>query len=174
MKLSVICALLLSASPVLVHAQKDCSKIFDRTFQRISNDKLVAFEVNSGFYLKAEFKKNCKLVRIDVAPKNFSPHLNPEWKEVDFGLGLAEEEYTQLLTRINGIKPLGRLVHKGTVCPVTNSTCWMRDDYANAYILRGLRPSPGGSESSKTRTFEIHFGKFVPRSTPGVTMLTRL
>ena len=102
-----------------------------RAFQRISNDKLVAFEVNSDFYLEAQFKKNCKLVRIDVSPKNFSQHLNPEGKEVDFDLGLTEEEYTQLLARINEITPLGRLMHKGKICPVTNSTCWMRDDYAS-------------------------------------------
>ena len=165
MKLILFFALL-SASPVLVQAQpknSDCLKIFDRAFQRISNDKLVAFEVNSDFYLEAQFKKNCKVVRIDVSPKNFSQHLNPEGKEVDFDLGLTEEEYTQLLARINEITPLGRLMHKGKICPVTNSTCWMRDDYANAYVLRGLRPGPGGSEPSKTRVFEIHFGKFVQR-----------
>ncbi len=162
----LITALLtLSAPAHLVVGQKTspkCLQIIDRSFHRASTEKLIAYEVNSDYFLQAEFQKNCDLFRIDVSPKYFWEYLNADWKEPEYGVGLLDDQYTQLLAKIDQIKPLGTLIRKGQAGEVTNATLWLRDSYTQAYIERGLRDVLGKhDEPMRVATFTIYFVRSV-------------
>lgn len=158
----MITALLtLSAPEHLVVGQKsspECLQIIDRSFQRASTENIIAYEVNSDYFLLAEFQKNCDLFKIDVSPKYFWEYLNPDWKEPEYRVGLLDDQYSQLLARIDQIKALGALIRKGQAGEVTNATLWLRDSYTKAYVERRLRDVLGEhDEPMKVTSFTIYF-----------------
>ena len=136
----------------------ECLSIIDRSFQNVSAEKLILYEVNSEYLLQAEFQKKCELSRIDISPKYFWDYINPEWKQPGHLVSLSEEEYTQLLSKINQIKPLGSLVLKGQTGVVTNATLRLLDRYEKGYVERRLYDSVGEQDTPKKLTsFSIYF-----------------
>jgi hypothetical protein len=165
-RIILITALLtLSAPAHFVVGQKTspkCLQIIDRSFHRVSTEKLIAYEVNSDYFLRSEFQKNCDLVKIDVSPKYFWEYLNPDWKEPKGGIGLLDDQYKELLDKIDQIKSLGTLIRKGEGGEVDNATLWLRDRYAKAYVQRRLRDVLGKhDEPMKVTSFTIYFIKSV-------------
>lgn len=161
----VIIALTLGAQEHFVLGQKtstECLSTIDRSFQRASTEKLILYEVNSDYFLQAEFQKNCELSRIDISPKYFWDYLNPEWKEPGHWVSLSDDQYVELLDKIDQIKSLGSLVHRAQVGEVTNSTLWLVDRYDNGYIERRLRYSIGEQgERNRVTSFSIYFVRSV-------------
>jgi hypothetical protein len=161
----IIALLTLSAPAHLAVGQKTspkCAQIIERFFPRASTEKLVAYEVNGDYFLRAEFEKNCDLVRVDVGPKYFWEYLNPDWKEPKGGIGLLGDQYKALLDKIDQIKPLGTLIRKGEGGEVDNATLWLRDRYVNAYVQRRIRDILGKhDEPMKVTSFTIYFIKSV-------------
>lgn len=161
-KLILLIALLAFATPdnsvVGQTPSTECLPIIDRSFQKVRVRKLIGYEVNSKYLLQAEFQQECELSRIDVSPKHFWGHLNPEWKQAGDLVSLPEDEYTQLLSKINQIKPLGALMNKGQVGVVTNATLPLVDRYENGYVERRLYDSVGEQDEPKKLTsFSIYF-----------------
>jgi hypothetical protein len=161
----IIALLTFSAPEHFVVGQKsspECLKTIDRFFHRLSSEKLIAYEVNSDYFLRAEFQKNCDLFKIEVSPKYFWEYLNADWKEPEYRVGLLDDQYAQLLAEIDQIKPLGTLIRKGQAGEVTNATLWLRDSYTQSYIERGLRDVLGKhDEPMKVATFTIYFVRSV-------------
>ena len=140
----------------------ECLQIIDRSFQRVSTAKLIAYEVNRDYFLRAEFEKNCDLVKIDVSPKYFWEYLNPDWKEPEYRVDLLDDQYKQLLAEIDQIKTLGALIRKGQGGEVTNTTLWLRDRYAKAYVQRRIRDVLGEhDEPMRVISFTVYFVRSV-------------
>ena len=136
----------------------ECLPIIARSFRKIRAEKLILYEVNSKYLLQAEFLHKCELSRIDVSPKYFWDYLNPEWKQAGDLVSLSEDEYAQLLSKINQIKPLGALIMTGQVGVVTNATLPLVDKYEAGYVERRLYDSVGEQDEPKKLTsFSIYF-----------------
>jgi hypothetical protein len=134
----------------------------------VSTEKLIAYEVNNDYFLRAEFQKNCDLVKIDVSPKYFWEYLNADWKEPEYGVGLLDEQYRQLLAKIDQIKPLGTLIRKGQGGVVDNATLWLRDRYTKTYVQRRLRDVLGEHDNpSSVTSFTIYYVKSVRGTVSG-------
>jgi hypothetical protein len=152
-----------------------CLSIIDRSFQKVSIQNFNLYEVNSDYFLRAEFQKNCELSRIDISPKHFYDYLNPQWKEPGHLVSLSDDQYTQLLARIDQIKPLGSLVGRGQVGVVTNATLWLLDRYDQAYVERRLRDSVETQDQpGKVTSFSVYFirsvaGRVSDKSPSGLT-----
>lgn len=158
----MITALLIFSAPAdIVVGQKispECELHIVPFFQRANTEKLVAYEVNSDYVLLAEFDKNCDLVRVDVSPKYSWDYLQPDWKEPKHSVGLLDDQYGRLLTKIGQMKPLGSLIHKGEGGNVSNSTLWLLDRYSKAFVERGMSFVLGDqTEPSQVRIFTIYF-----------------
>ena len=174
--------LILSAPEHFVVGQKsspECLQIIDRFFHRASSEKLIAYEVNSDYFLRAEFQKNCDLFKIEVSPKYFWEYLNADWKEPEYRVGLLDDQYAQLLSKIDQIKPLGSLIYIGQAGYVTNSTLWLRDRYTKVYIERGIRDVLGEHDNpSRVTSLAIYFirsvrGKVSDKKLDGVSTAER-
>jgi hypothetical protein len=121
-------------------------------------DKINLYEVTSDYFLEAEFQNDCQLSRIDVRPKYFWAHLNADWKEPEQFVSLSNAQYEDLLKRIEQIKALGPLIHRGEAGEVTNATLWLVDHYERAYVERALHDSIV-DETTRNRltSFSIYF-----------------
>lgn len=157
----VIIALAIGAEAQIVLGQKastECLPIIDRSFQRASTEKLVLYEVSSDYFLQAEFQKKCELSRIDISPKYFLEHLNPAWKEPEHLVSLSDDQYAQLMAKIDQIKSLGSLIRRGQVGAVTNATLWLVDRYEKAYVERRVHDSVGEQdEPNRVTSFSVYF-----------------
>lgn len=136
----------------------ECSSIIDRSFQKVSTEKVSLYEVNNDYFLQAEFQKNCELSRIDVSPKYFWDYVNPQWKEPGQLVSLLDDQYIELLSKINQIKSLGALIRKGQTGVVTNATLRLVDRYEKGYVERRLYDSVGEQdEAKKVTSFSVYF-----------------
>jgi hypothetical protein len=174
----ILITLALGAQGQLVSGQTistQCLSIVDRSFQRVSTEKLNLYEVNSDYFLQAEFQKKCELSKIDISPKYFWDYLNPQWEEPGHLVSLSDDQYTQLLAKIDQIKSLGSLVRRGQVGTVTNATLWLVDMYDKAYVERRLRDSVVEQDQpNKVTSFSVYFirsvdGKVSDKSRTGLS-----
>jgi hypothetical protein len=102
------------------------------------------------------------LSRVNINPKYSWEYLNSEWKEPEYLVSLSDDEYTQLLAKIDQIKPLGSLIRKGQAGEVTNSTLWLFDRYTRAYVERGVHDFPGQHDDPmKIKSFSVYFVRSV-------------
>jgi hypothetical protein len=151
-----------------------CLSIIDRSFQKVTIENFNLYEVNSDYFLRAEFQKDCELSRIDISPKYFYDYLNPQWEEPGHLVSLSDDQYTQLLARIDQIKSLGSLVRRGQVGVVTNATLRLLDRYDKAYVERRLRDVEKQGQPGKVTSFSVYFirsvdGKVSDKSLSGLT-----
>jgi hypothetical protein len=100
-------------------------------------------------FFELEFQKDCELSLIDISPKYFWAYLNPQWREPEHFVSLSDDQYEQLLAKVDEIKSLGSLVSKGQVGAVTNQTLALVDRYDKAYVERRLRDSVELSQNGK-------------------------
>lgn len=96
------------------------------------------FEINGEYALKIRVTKSGDVTRIEVSPKYFFQEQVPEWKEPDHVVGLANNDYLELLSKVARLKPVGRVISEGKIGAVTNSKLWLLDEYQNAFIQRRL------------------------------------
>jgi hypothetical protein len=157
----IIVLLALGVQSQLVVGQNsspECFSIIERSFQKVSTEKVSLYEVNNDYFLQAEFEKPCELSRIDISPKYFWEHVNPQWKEPARLVSLSDDQYTELLSTINQIKLLGALISKGQTGLVTNATLRLVDRYEQGYVERRLYDSVGEQdEPKKVTSFSVYF-----------------
>lgn len=73
-------------------------------------------------------------------------------------MSLSDDQYTQLLAKIDQIKPLGSLIRRGQAGEVTNATLWLFDRYTKAYVERGVHDFLGKQdEPMKIKSFSVYF-----------------
>lgn len=157
----IIVLLILGGQEQFVPGQKtstECLSMIDRSFQKVSTEKAMLYEVNSDYFLQAEFQKSCEVSRIDVSPRYFWDYLNPEWKEPGHLVTLSDDQFTQVLSKIDQIKPLGSLVQRGQTGVVTNATLRLLDRYEKGFVERRLYDSVGElGRAKKVTSFSVYF-----------------
>jgi hypothetical protein len=132
-----LCALGTSGS-MPQRSPRDCLGATRRLFGAEIQSKRHLFEVNKQYALELHLSKHCDITKIEVAPKYFWEEANPLWKEPSYSVELSEEDYQDVLAKVERIRRLGSLVRKGTSGSVTNSKLWLWDQYEQAFVERGV------------------------------------
>ena len=98
------------------------------------------FGVNRSYVLRLKWTEAGGVEEAAIEPRIWFEEQYPgwTWEALDFEY-LSADEAKELLTRIDLLRPLGRLVraHSG-VAIVTNVTAPMIDRYENAAVTRGM------------------------------------
>lgn len=135
-----------------------CSSPLDQRFKKLTTEKLTFYEVNRDYVLQAQFQKNCELSRVDVSPRYFWDYLNPKWREPGYLVSLSEDQFREILAKMDQIASLGPLAYEGKIGTVTNATLWLVDKYQNAFLERRLHLIVGqGEDENKVSSFSIYF-----------------
>jgi hypothetical protein len=124
--------------------------------------KLNLFKVNTFYVLHASFGKGDGLEKLEVVPKYYFEEDHPNWKETDSFEALSWNEFQELLTRLDLIKPRGRLLRPASpISAVTNMTAWHTAVYNNGIFTWGEVVDLGQGEDvpAKVKWFRVEFGK---------------
>jgi len=100
------------------------------------------FEVNTDFVLEVAFVDD-ELIKFSVSTKYYFQKEYPEWKEPNEKPQLGANDYLILLTKLESVKPKGKIVSKGFVGECTNSNCWHQDFYQDAFLEYAMRGQDG-------------------------------
>src|SRR6476619_300022 len=91
------------------------------------------FSVNRDYGLRLRLTNKEQLTRIDVLPKYGFEELVPSWTEPDYTVAMSEGEFNQLLAKLEAIKAIGPLKHRGFADAVTNSKISPIDEYEHGF-----------------------------------------
>jgi len=105
--------------------------------QRVENSPIL-FDINRFYVLHVEFGADDQLAKASIEPKFYYEDTHPDWEEPDKFEWLSTGQVGELLSRLDRLRPLGKLVrrHSGVVF-VTNLTGPQTDEYENAAVTRG-------------------------------------
>lgn len=160
--IALICAavLLYSASINAQAAEKKtvletCARLFGASLDTKPN----LFEVNSLFVLHAKFDSHDELTELAVFPKYLLEESHPEWTEPNNKVYLSRSEYENLLSRLDVLKPKGRLIHSVESGAITNSTNYYLDQYEHCFVDWGEWWDWYRSDNfrGEIRFFSIHY-----------------
>lgn len=113
---------------------QSCAQLFGAAVDAKQN----LFEVNQAFVLQVTFNKRGKLAEFAVKPKYFFNDTHPEWKEPDLFPSLSPSEFRDLITRLDAMKPKGRLLKpRSNFRVVTNLTTYPKEIYKHAVLEWG-------------------------------------
>ena len=133
----VLTVFLLLISSLSISAQvsekKRALKECETRFGKLIDQKLNLFEVNKDFVLEVEFTDDV-LTKFSVSPKYYFHEIHPEWKEPDERPWIVPNDFQDILTKLDTMKPKGRIVSKGYIGVCTNSNCWYQDYYEDAFL----------------------------------------
>ena len=103
-----------------------------------ATSKAAVFELNATHAMEFEFDKDCQIVKVQISPKYVWEEKIPEWVEPSSAPGLSMSEYEDALAKINELRAMGSLLHKGDarMSIVTNSKQYTKDNYEHALIER--------------------------------------
>jgi hypothetical protein len=96
------------------------------------------FEINRFYVLRVEFGADGRLARAAIQPKYYYAETHPNWEEPDDFEWLSPGRVAELLTKIDRLQPIGKLVkpHSG-IAITTNLTTPLTDEYEHAMVRRG-------------------------------------
>ena len=103
-----------------------------------ATSKAAVFELNATHAMEFEFDKDCQIVEVQISPKYVWEEKIPEWIERRSAPGFSMSEYENALAKINELRAMGSLLHKGDarMSIVTNSKQYTQDKYEHALIKR--------------------------------------
>ena len=117
------------------------------------------FELNKDYVLKLQFGRGGEFIGVSVIPKYYLEEAEPQWSEPEYVVGMTGEEYKDLLTKVEKLRGIGPLLHKGSIGIVTNSKLWLLDRYQSAFVRRILNLTIQEPESApeSIHTFSVYF-----------------
>lgn len=126
----------------------------------------VIFEIDRHYVLNVEFDSEGRLEVARVEPKYYYEADYPEWEQAaDFKM-LSQDQVSNLVSRIDQVKPIGTLVKKyDEVIFVTNKTASITDEYEEAFVEFGnvIDLSLPDDAPTQMRYVEVRY-KNLPRS----------
>ena len=105
------------------------------------------FELNATYAIELKFDKHCQVVWVQIAPKYVWETTIPAWSESRATPELSTSEYEDALVKINQLRLIGALVHKGDsgIFIVTNSKQHAWDEHQEAFVNRVMHCCDGKS-----------------------------
>jgi hypothetical protein len=137
-------------------------KVAEQLFGRSVGEHPYLFEINGEYVLTVDLNKSGELTKVEVLPKYFFQDLMPDWKQPDHIVGLTNNEYVNLLSKVAQLKSVGSVISEGKVGAVTNSKLWL---LAKA-ILQDYRISMDLHDDSENDVSPL---KMTFRTKPGST-----
>lgn len=112
-----------------------CAQYFGPTIDAQKN----LFEANTFYVLAVTFDGKGKLTALAIRPKHLYEDEHPDWKEPDNFEYLSWIQYQNLATRLDLIRPKGKLIKPATpYSVVTNMTAWQTSIHENARLTLGV------------------------------------
>lgn len=106
-----------------------CESIFGKAIDQ----KLNLFDINKDFVLSVAFDGDA-LTSFSVKPKYYWNKEHAEWKQPAERPWLLQTAYSDLVTKLDSVKPKRRIVSKGFVGVCSNSNCWYQNYYEDAFL----------------------------------------
>ena len=118
------------------------------------------FEVNKFYVLRLQFSSDGRLEQAAVQPKYFFRDIRPDWEEPKDFEFLSKQQYTDVIARLEALRPKGALVRHADSPYVTNLTFFRKDEYENRGARVGRTHGPSSSLGSagarSVDTTEVH------------------
>jgi hypothetical protein len=112
-------------------------KVCRDVFGPALDPKLNLFEVNSLYVVQVAFDSRDDLSELKVVPKYYFEESHANWTGSRTLVYLSESEYESVLSRLDRIKPKGRLIESETNSAITNMTQYHTEKYEQAILERG-------------------------------------
>lgn len=112
---------------------QECQTLFGKPM----DEKLMLFRVNDLFVLQPAFNDE-NPYQLRVVAKHIFEDEHPEWAEPDELPQIPQNQFRELINKLERIKPKGKLLKKTYSPAVTNSTLWRYELYENALITYGI------------------------------------
>jgi hypothetical protein len=128
------------------------------------------YEVTPEYAMEIGLGSNCDVLQIKVSPKYFWEEDVPQWVEPDNAVSLQENQYAEILEKVQRLKLVGSLIERShdTVYYVTNSKTYHWDRYERAFINRVMHCCP-----SDTPELMFSFTIYFPHNVQGKVTDTR-
>jgi len=131
-----------TASPQATSFPSKCEGQFLKLFSLADNEACI-FTVSGSYVLQAIYYGETTLGEVRIVPRYFFHDTHPDWAEPDEPVVMTSGEYRSLLTRIQEIAPLGRLLKEGDIGVTLNLRTLFRDVYREGVVEREMfRDSP--------------------------------
>ncbi len=137
--IAVAFLLLLAVAALCGQTQQDTPAAKLQAKFKLVDDRFNLYEISEAFVLQASFDPSGELLQVWVAPRYFFNSHHPEWKEPEWPVHLSDKTYEDVLSRIQAVKSLGDLAHRGTVSYTTNSQSHFWDEYSGGVVERVLQ-----------------------------------
>ncbi|QQS41278.1 MAG: hypothetical protein IPM63_18270 [Acidobacteriota bacterium] len=161
--------LLLSFSTITWAQEKSMNEVFrncETNFGPRVGYSPALFEIDRHYVLSIEFDSEGRLEEVAVEPKYYYEADHPEWEKATDPKRLSQDQVSDLLSRIDRIKPIGTLVKKyDGIIFVTNKTAPFTDEYENASVKFGqvIDLSLPDDAPTQMRYIEVQY-KILPQS----------
>ena len=122
------------------NAQSEKVKILQKCeslFGKSVDEKFNLFDFNQLFVIQPEFDGN-DLITIHINPKHFFEDEHPEWTEPDKLSQIPQNQFREIINKIENIKAKGELIKKTYSMAITNSTLWRYEIYKNSLVTYGV------------------------------------
>ena len=143
-------------------------KLFSR-----ADTKECIFTVNDSYVLQAIYYGKT-LGEVRIVPRYFFHDTHPEWIEPDEPVVMTSARHRSLMTRIQEVRPLGRLLKEGDVGVTLNLRTLFRDVYEEGVVeremFRNSPEKPYDVASLRILYFRNISGKLESVEPPGIQM----
>jgi hypothetical protein len=110
-----------------------CESLFGTS----ADEKLNLFEFNQLFVIQPAFDDE-NLVELQINPKYFFEEDHSDWIEPDELPQIPQNQFREIINKIENLKSKGDLLKKIYSMAITNSTLWRYEIYKNSLITYGV------------------------------------